>query len=61
MSVGTVCAKISCEPFHPIMKENQTTQSKRRSKRTPWSGKNLRFIRAALRVWELKQRAKGIW
>ncbi len=43
------------------MKENHTSQNKRCVKRTPWSGKNMRLIRAALRVWELKQRAKGIW
>ena len=43
------------------MNENTKSQVKRRMKRTPWSGKNIRLIRAALRVWELKQRAKGIW
>jgi hypothetical protein len=35
--------------------------SKRRSRRSAWSGRNLRLLRAALRVWELKQRAKGVW
>ena len=40
------------------MKTIQTTP-KRRTRRSPWSGRNLRLLRAALRVWELKQRDKG--
>jgi hypothetical protein len=43
------------------MNENTKSQAKRHVKRTPWSGKNMRLLRAALRVWELKQRAKGVW
>lgn len=29
---------------------------KRRARRSPWSGQNMRLLRAALKVWELKQR-----
>ena len=43
------------------MKTHENSETKRRTKRTPWSGKNMRLLRAALKVWELKQRAKGIW
>lgn len=41
------------------MKTSHTTRSHRGSRSGPWSAKNIRLLRAALRVWELKQRAAG--
>jgi hypothetical protein len=37
------------------------TAMKRRVRRSPWSAKNFKLLRSALRVWELKQRAMGNW
>jgi hypothetical protein len=39
----------------------KTNTSKRRARRSVWGPQNIRLIRAALRVWELKQRERGIW
>lgn len=38
--------------------KTQSSQ-KRRVRRNVWGAKNLRLIRAALRVWELRQRQRG--
>jgi hypothetical protein len=43
------------------MKTSQEPQPRRRSRRDPWNSKNIKLIRAALRVWELKQRSAGRW
>jgi hypothetical protein len=43
------------------MKNSNSTREKRHTKRSPWSGKNMRLLRAALRVWELKRKAQGVW
>ncbi len=40
------------------MKSTHANQPNRNSRRNPWSSKNIRLLRAALRVWELKQRAR---
>ena len=37
------------------------TAAKRRARRSPWSAKNFKLLRSALRVWELKQRSMGNW
>jgi len=41
------------------MKSSQTSRARRGSRRGPWHAKNIRLLRAALRVWELKQRTTG--
>jgi hypothetical protein len=39
-----------------------SNEPRRRSRRSPWSAKNFRLLRAALKVWELKQRERpGSW
>jgi hypothetical protein len=43
------------------MKTPQDPQQRRRSRRNPWNSKNIKLLRAALRVWELKQRSVGRW
>lgn len=37
------------------------SEHKRRARKNVWGLKNMRLIRAALRVWELKQRERGCW
>lgn len=39
------------------MKTSHSARPRRSSHSGPWSSKNIRLLRAALRVWELKQRA----
>jgi hypothetical protein len=59
---------------HPIFREKAiflleskqeamktSTDSRRRTRRSPWSAKNFRLLRAALKVWELKRRERGNW
>ncbi len=41
------------------MKTSHSSRSRRGPISGPWHAKNIRLLRAALRVWELKQRAAG--
>ena len=41
------------------MKTSHNARPHRSSRSGPWSSKNIRLLRAALRVWELKQPAAG--
>jgi hypothetical protein len=41
------------------MKSSHNSQARRTARRGPWHAKNIRLLRAALRVWELKQRTTG--
>ena len=41
------------------MKNSHSAHARRAIPRSPWHTKNIRLLRAALRVWELKQRASG--
>lgn len=41
------------------MKNSHNSHSSRTTRRGPWHAKNIRLLRAALRVWELRQRAAG--
>ena len=41
------------------MKTSHSSRSRRGARSGPWHAKNIRLLRAALRVWELKQRAAG--
>ena len=41
------------------MKTSHSSRSRRGARSGPWHAKNIRLLRAALRVWELKQRALG--
>jgi len=46
-----------CAKPRTDMKNPPAHQTRRRSRRNPWNSKNIKLLRAALRVWELKQRA----
>ena len=48
---------LSQTPKH--MKTSHSSRSHRGARSGPWHAKNIRLLRAALRVWELKQRALG--
>ena len=41
------------------MKSSHPSQARRSARRGPWHAKNIRLLRAALRVWELKHRNAG--
>ena len=41
------------------MKTSHNNRPRRSSRSGPWSTKNIRLLRAALRVWELKHRTAG--
>lgn len=41
------------------MKRPYGSRPRRNTRSSPWHSKNIRLLRAALRVWELKQRAAG--
>ena len=41
------------------MKRTPGTRSRRNKRTDPWHSTNIRLLRAALRVWEMKQRAAG--
>lgn len=47
-------APIFCTPMN--MKTSHNARPLRSSRSGPWSTKNIRLLRAALRVWELKHR-----
>jgi hypothetical protein len=42
-----------------MMKSHHNNEQRRSSRSSPWSSKNMKLLRAALRVWELKQRNAG--
>jgi hypothetical protein len=64
------CAALFHKVFHPQLAGNAMfraiamktpTAAKRRARRSPWSAKNFKLLRSALKVWELKQRSMGNW